>query len=120
VEYERPTRAEGHSKFNFWQLWNFALNGLTSFSTLPIRAGIYLGFVISLFAFLYALFIVTKTIVFGIDVPGYASMMVTMLFLGGVQLFFLGLLGEYIGRIFKEVKNRPLYVVQETIGLNSD
>jgi glycosyltransferase involved in cell wall biosynthesis len=120
VEYERPTRADGYSKFNFWQLWNFALNGLTSFSTLPIRAGIYLGFLISLFSFLYALLIVTKTIVFGIDVPGYASMMVTMLFLGGVQLFFLGLLGEYIGRIFKEVKNRPLYVVQETIGLNRD
>jgi glycosyltransferase involved in cell wall biosynthesis len=120
VEYERPTRANGYSKFNFWQLWNFALNGLTSFSTLPIRAGIYLGFLISFLSFLYALFIVTKTIVFGIDVPGYASMMVTMLFLGGIQLFFLGLLGEYIGRIFKEVKNRPLYVVQETIGLNSD
>ncbi|MGD9223263.1 MAG: glycosyltransferase family 2 protein [Desulfobacteraceae bacterium] len=117
VEYERPTRVEGYSKFNFWQLWNFALSGLTSFSTLPIRAGIYLGFLISLFSFLYALFIVTKTIVFGVDVPGYASIMVTMLFLGGIQLFFLGLLGEYIGRIFKEVKNRPLYVVQETIGL---
>jgi glycosyltransferase involved in cell wall biosynthesis len=118
VEYERPTRAEGYSKFNFWQLWNFALNGLTSFSTLPIRAGIYLGFVISLFSFLYAFFIITKTVVLGIDVPGYASIMVTVLFLGGIQLFFLGLLGEYVGRIFKEVKNRPLFVVEETIGLN--
>lgn len=120
VEYERPSRAEGYSKFNFWQLWNFALNGFTSFSTMPIRAGIYLGLLISLISFVYAFFIATKTILFGIDVPGYASIMVTVLFLGGIQLFFLGLLGEYIGRIFKEVKNRPLYVVEETIGLNSD
>jgi glycosyltransferase involved in cell wall biosynthesis len=120
VEYERPIRADGYSKFNFWQLWNFALNGLTSFSTLPIRAGIYLGFFISFFSFIYALFIITKTIILGVDVPGYASIMVTTLFLGGIQLFFLGLLGEYVGRIFKEVKNRPLYIIQETIGLNID
>ncbi len=120
VEYERPSRAEGYSKFNFWQLWNFALSGFTSFSTMPIRAGIYLGLLISLVSFVYAFYIATKTIIFGIDVPGYASIMVTMLFLGGIQLFFLGLLGEYIGRIFKEVKNRPLYVVQETIGLNNN
>jgi glycosyltransferase involved in cell wall biosynthesis len=118
VEYERPIRADGNSKFNFWQLWNFALNGLTSFSTLPIRVGIYLGFFISLISFIYALFIITKTVILGIDVPGYASIMVTVLFLGGIQLFFLGLLGEYIGRIFKEVKNRPLYVIQETIGFD--
>lgn len=120
VEYVRPIRAEGYSKFNFWKLWNFALSGFASFSTMPIRAGIYLGLLISLISFLYAFFIVTKTIFFGIDVPGYASIMVTMLFLGGIQLFFLGLLGEYIGRIYKEVKNRPLYVVQETIGLKGN
>jgi glycosyltransferase involved in cell wall biosynthesis len=120
VECERPSRAQGHTKFNFWQLWNFALSGFTSFSTMPIRAGIYLGLFISLISFIYAFYIVTKTIILGIDVPGYASIMVTMLFLGGIQLFFLGLLGEYIGRIFKEVKNRPLYVVKETIGLNGE
>jgi glycosyltransferase involved in cell wall biosynthesis len=120
VEYERPIRAKGYSKFNFWQLWNFALNGLTSFSTLPIRAAIYLGFLISLSSFIYASFIIFKTLLLGIDVPGYASIMVTVLFLGGMQLFFLGLLGEYVGRIFKEVKNRPLYVVQETIGFNKN
>jgi glycosyltransferase involved in cell wall biosynthesis len=120
IEYERPSRINGHSKFNFWQLWNFALNGITSFSTLPIRAGIYLGFLIAAFSFVYAFIIISKTLVFGIDVPGYASIMVTVLFLGGIQLFFLGLLGEYVGRIFKEVKNRPLYIVKETIGLDSN
>jgi glycosyltransferase involved in cell wall biosynthesis len=120
VDYERPVRAEGHTKFNLWQLWNFALSGLTSFSTLPIRAGIYLGLIISLFSFIYAIVIITKTIVFGVDVAGYASIMVTILFIGGIQLFFLGLLGEYIGRIYKEVKNRPIYVIQETIGLDVD
>jgi glycosyltransferase involved in cell wall biosynthesis len=118
VEYERPIRADGHTKFNFWQLWNFALSGLTSFSTLPIRAGIYLGFIISFLSFIYAIFIISKTVVLGVDVPGYASLMVSILFIGGIQLFFLGLLGEYIGRIYKEVKNRPIYIIQETIGLN--
>ena len=118
IEYDRAERAEGVTKFNFWKLWNFALSGIASFSTMPIRAGIYLGLGISLVSFVYALFIISKTLLFGIDVPGYASIMVAVLFLGGVQLFFLGLMGEYIGRIYKEVKNRPLYVVQETIGFN--
>jgi glycosyltransferase involved in cell wall biosynthesis len=85
---------------------------------MPIRVGIYLGFFISFVSFLYAFIIVTKTVVLGVDVPGYASMMVTILFLGGIQLFFLGLLGEYVGRIFKEVKNRPIYVVDESIGFD--
>lgn len=116
VDYERPARVDGQSRFNFWQLWNLALSGLASFTTLPIRAGIYLGLLIALLSFLYAAFIIFKTLVLGVDVPGYASIMVTMLFLGGVQLFFLGLIGEYIGRLYKEVKNRPLYVVAERIG----
>jgi len=119
VEYDRAVRAEGETKFNFWKLWNFALSGIASFSTMPIRAGIYVGLMISIISFVYALFIVSKTIVFGVDVPGYASIMVVVLFLGGVQLFFLGLMGEYIGRIYKEVKNRPLYVVQETVGFEA-
>jgi hypothetical protein len=84
---------------------------------MPIRAGIYVGLMISVASFVYAMFIVTKTLFMGVDVPGYASIMVAVLFLGGIQMFFLGLLGEYIGRIYKEVKNRPLYVVEETIGL---
>lgn len=116
VEFERPERAEGETKFNLWKLWNFAISGIASFSTMPIRVGVYLGLLISAASFVYALFIITKTLFFGVDVPGYASIMVVVLFLGGIQLFFMGLLGEYIGRIYKEVKNRPLYVVQETIG----
>lgn len=118
VDYDRPERAEGDTKFNLWQLWNFAISGIASFSTMPIRAGIYLGLMISLLSFVYGLFIITKTLFMGIDVPGYASIMVVVLFLGGIQLFFMGLLGEYIGRIYKEVKNRPLYVVAEAIGLD--
>lgn len=115
VEFERPMRAEGETKFNMWKLWNFAISGIASFSTMPIRVGIYLGLLISAASFFYALFIVSKTILFGVDVPGYASIMVVVLFLGGIQMFFLGLMGEYIGRIYKEVKNRPLYVVAETV-----
>jgi glycosyltransferase involved in cell wall biosynthesis len=119
VEYERQIRADGQTKFNYWKLWNFALSGIASFSTMPIRAGIYIGIAVSLISFVYALVIVTKTLFFGIDVPGYASIMVVILFLGGVQLFFLGLMGEYIGRIYKEVKNRPLYIVEEKLGFIS-
>jgi len=119
IDFERPERAEGDTKFNFWKLWNFAISGFASFSTMPIRAGIYVGLMISGLSFLYGLFIITKTLFIGSDVPGYASTMVVVLFLGGVQLFFLGLLGEYIGRIYKEVKNRPLYVVAEAIGFDS-
>lgn len=119
IEYERPERAEGYTKFNFWKLWNFAISGFASFSTMPIRAGIYVGLIISALSFLYGLFIITKTLFLGVDVPGYASTMVVVLFLGGVQMFFLGLLGEYIGRIYKEVKNRPLYIVAEEIGFLS-
>lgn len=120
VEYERQSRAEGSTKFNYWKLWNFALSGITSFSTLPIRTGTYVGLAIAGGAFLYGSIIVIKTLVLGIDVPGYASIMVIILFLGGVQLFFLGLLGEYIGRIYKEVKNRPLYIVEREIGFKHD
>lgn len=119
VEYERPVRAEGQTKFSMWRLLNLALSGIVSFSTMPIRAGIYLGLLISLVSFLFALYIIAKTLIFGVDVPGYASIMVTVLFLSGIQLFFMGLMGEYIGRIYKEVKNRPLYVVSETIGFTN-
>lgn len=118
VEFERPERAEGETKFNMWKLWNFAISGIASFSTMPIRLGIYLGLLISAASFIYSLFIITKTLFMGVDVPGYASIMVVVLFLGGIQLFFLGLLGEYIGRIYKEVKNRPLYVVEETVNID--
>ena len=118
VEFNRQTRAEGLSKFNYWKLWNFAISGITSFSTVPIRVGTYLGLMISLASFLYAVFIIVKTLVLGVDVPGYSSLIVIILFLGGVQLVVIGLLGEYIGRIYKEVKGRPIYVVDRTVGLS--
>ena len=117
IEYQRPERVSGETKFNYWKLWNFALNGITSFSSLPVRLGLYLGIIVSVFAFLYGVTIAAKTILFGVDVPGYASLMVAILFLGGVQLCFLGALGEYIGRIYKEVKNRPIYWVEDTINV---
>lgn len=117
IEFNRQTRAEGLSKFNYWKLWNFAISGITSFSTVPIRVGTYLGLIISLASFGYAVFVVVKTLVLGVDVPGYSSLIVIILFLGGVQLVVIGLLGEYIGRIYKEVKGRPIYVVDRTVGL---
>lgn len=117
VEYERQLRTEGETKFNYWKLWNFALDGITSFSSAPIRMGLYLGLLVSAIAFLYGVGIMLKTVVTGVDVPGYASLMVVVLFLGGIQLFFLGLLGEYIGRIYKEVKNRPIYIIEKTSGI---
>ena len=116
IEFSRKARLDGHSKFNYWKLWNFALSGITSFSTVPIRISTYMGLVIAVLAFLYGAYVAGKTIVWGIDVPGYASLIVIILFLGGVQLVVMGLTGEYIGRIYKEVKGRPLYVVKKTVG----
>lgn len=118
IEFERQERADGETKFNYWKLWNFALNGITSFSSFPVRIGVYLGLIVSVIAFIYGAIIVLKTIITGVDVPGYASLMVVMLFLGGIQLFFLGLLGEYIGRIYKEVKGRPIYIVEKSCGFD--
>ena len=118
IEFVREKRVEGVSKFNFWKLWNFALSGITSFSTMPIRLGVYIGMLIAGSSLIYGLFIVGRTLYLGRDVPGYASLMVVVLFLGGVQLLFLGLLGEYIGRIYIETKNRPLYVIAEKTGFD--
>lgn len=120
VEFERPNRSQGTSKFSYWKLWNFALSGITSFSTLPIRLGTYLGVLVSGFALLFGLFIIVKTLVLGVDVPGYASLLVIVLFIGGIQLFFMGVMGEYIGRIYTEVKNRPLYFVAREIGFDKE
>ena len=119
IEFERQARTHGTSKYNYWNLWNFALSGITSFSTFPIRAGIYLGLIVASLSFLFGLWVIFKTVIIGVDVPGYASLLVAVLFMGGIQLFFLGLLGEYIGRIYKEVKNRPLYLVADEIGFDS-
>ena len=109
-------RQVGKTKFNYWKLWTLAIDGITSASTVPLRVWSYLGGFVALFALGYAIFIVIRTLAFGIDLPGYASMMVAILFLGGLQLLSLGVLGEYVGRILTETKGRPLYVVRETIG----
>jgi glycosyltransferase involved in cell wall biosynthesis len=116
VMYHREERTIGATKFNYWKLWTLAVDGITSASTVPLRVWSYVGGAVALFALGYAIFIVIRTLLSGIDVPGYASMMVAVLFLGGLQLFSLGVLGEYVGRILTEVKHRPLYVVRETVG----
>jgi hypothetical protein len=116
VEYDRLERNVGASKFNYWKLWTLALDGITSASTAPLRIWSYLGAVIAFLAMCYAVFITSRTILFGVDMPGYASIMVSVLFLGGVQLISLGILGEYVGRILTETKQRPLYVVRDRIG----
>lgn len=112
VPYERPQRAAGSSKFNLWRLWNFALDGVVSFSTAPLRAWFYVGVVIAAVAVLYAFFIITRVLIFGIDTPGYASLLIAVLLMGAIQLLSLGIIGEYLGRLFLEVKSRPIYVVE--------
>jgi glycosyltransferase involved in cell wall biosynthesis len=114
VSYERAPRIAGTSKFNYWKLWNFALEGITSFSTVPLRLATYVGALTALAAFVYGAIIVVKTLVYGDPVPGYPSLMVVMLFLGGIQLIALGMIGEYLGRLFEESKMRPLYLVDES------
>lgn len=116
VEYSRPERAAGTTKWNAWKLWNFALDGITSFSSLPLRVWSYLGGFVALAGFAYAFVLITRTLLFGRDVPGWASLMVMVLTLGGLILLSLGIVGEYLGRIFEEVKARPLYVVRERVG----
>jgi len=112
VPYERPPRAAGATKFDLWRLWNFALDGVVSFSTTPLRAWFYVGGGIASVAFLYAMFIVARVLIFGVDAPGYASLLVIVLMMGGIQLLSLGIIGEYLGRLFLEVKGRPIYVVE--------
>jgi len=112
VPYERPQRAAGSSKFNLWRLWNFALDGVVSFSTVPLRASFYGGLAIAAVAGLYALFIIGRVLIFGIDTPGYASLLIAVLSLGAIQLVSIGIVGEYLGRLFLEVKGRPIYVVE--------
>ena len=113
VEYKRPQRIAGSSKFNGWKLWNFALQGITSFGTLPLRIFTYIGFIVSFLAFIYASFLILRTLIMGIDLPGYASLVVIILFLGGLQLIGIGILGEYVGRIYMESKRRPPFIIDE-------
>lgn len=112
VEYTRADRVAGISKFNGWKLWNLALEGITSFSTIPLRMWSYLGMLVATFSLFYALWMVADKLIWGNAVPGYPSIMTAILFLGGVQLIGIGVLGEYIGRIYIEAKRRPKYIVK--------
>ncbi len=112
VQYERERRSAGESKFSGWRLWNLALEGITSFSSVPLRSWTYLGTFIAMLAFFYGMYIVIRTLALGVDVPGYASVLSLLLFFGGVQLIGLGVVGEYIGRIYDESKGRPIYLVK--------
>lgn len=116
VEYDRAPRRVGETKFHYWKLWTLAVDGITSASTMPLRVWSYVGVVIALFGFIYAVFLIVRTTLFGISLPGYASLMVAVLFFGGLQLISLGVLGEYVGRILVETKQRPIYVVRQRIG----
>lgn len=113
ITYTRDARIAGKTKWNYAKLINFAIDGLTSFTTAPLRISSFLGIIVSAVAFIYIVIIIIKTIAFGTDLAGYPSMMAVILFLGGVQLLSLGVIGEYIGRIFNETKGRPLYLIQE-------
>lgn len=115
VDYVREKRADGHTKFNWWRLWNLGLEGITSFSTAPLRIWTYVGVAISALSIVYGTYIVVRTLVFGVEVAGYASLLTAVLFLGGVQLISLGVIGEYIGRIYMESKGRPIYVVRREL-----
>ena len=118
VPYQRDARVAGTSKFNFWKLWNFALEGITSFSTVPLRIATYLGLLTAVVAFGYGAVIIAKTLLYGEAVRGYPSLMTVVLFLGGVQLVALGVIGEYLGRIYNESKRRPLYLIGASHGLS--
>jgi polyisoprenyl-phosphate glycosyltransferase len=119
LSYNRPERHAGRTKWNYWRLWNFALDAITSFSSVPLKVWSYVGVAVSIFAFMYALFLAGLTIIRGVVVPGYASIMVAVLFLGGVQLITLGIIGEYLARVYNEVKGRPLYLVHGRWGFGT-
>jgi glycosyltransferase involved in cell wall biosynthesis len=110
--YETDVRFAGKSKWNYWKLWNLSIEGITSFSIGPLKVATYVGLAAAMLSIIYGFYMAVKTIIFGNPVPGYPSLLVIMLFLGGIQLIFLGIIGEYLGRTFNEVKHRPLYLVR--------
>lgn len=120
IEFDRDPRVAGSTKWNYFKLMELAVEGITSFTLAPLRISTYIGIITSLCAMIYATFIFIKTVIYGIDVPGYASLMCVVLFLGGVQLLCLGVIGEYLGRIFIEAKARPLYFIDEYSGTSVD
>jgi glycosyltransferase involved in cell wall biosynthesis len=119
VEYTCQTRIAGSSKFNVWQLWKFALEGITSFSTFPLTIWLYLGSAVSFCAFCYGIHIFFKTIIYGVELPGYASLICLILFFGGLQMLGIGILGEYVGRTYIESKHRPTYIIRKVYKNNA-
>lgn len=117
LDYVRNPRIAGTTKFSGWKLWSFALEGITSFSGAPLKFWTYIGGLGAVATFIYAIFIISKTLVYGVDIPGYASLLVAILFFGNLQLISVGMLGEYIGRIYMETKNRPLYLIRKRYGV---
>lgn len=115
VDYRRDPRHAGQTKWNYWKLWNFALEGITSFTEVPLKLASYVGGFIAFAAFCFGMYIIVDTLFYGNEVKGYPSLIVTVLFLGGIQLIFIGILGEYLGRAFAEAKQRPLYFVNKVI-----
>jgi glycosyltransferase involved in cell wall biosynthesis len=113
VEFEQGDRVAGESSWNYKQLFSFAIDGITSFTNAPLRISTVIGFVVSLFAFLYMIYVFIKSLIWGDPVQGYPTLVILILFLGGIQLLSLGIIGEYIGRIYNETKNRPDYIVRE-------
>lgn len=115
VAYDRPARKYGKTKFNIWKLWNFAVDGITSFSTWPLRIWSYIGGGIALISLIFMCCIVFRTFIYGIDWPGYASLMSAILFFGAMQLISIGVIGEYLGRLYIESKNRPIYIIEDVL-----
>jgi len=113
MAYETDLRFAGASKWNYWKLWNFSIEGITSFSIAPLKVATYVGLVVAILAIVYGFYMIIRTIIFGNPVPGFPSLLVAILFFGGLQLIFLGIIGEYLGRTFNEVKQRPLYLVRQ-------
>ena len=120
IKYNRESRHAGVTNFNLKKLWNFALEGITSFSFIPLRLATYMGFVIAFLSIIYLTYLVIRTLIYGNPVPGYTSLMVSILFFGGVQFIFTGIIGEYIGRIYNETKRRPLFFIREQLGFNDN
>ena len=116
VLYERAARAAGTTKWSYWRLWNLAIDGITGFTVMPLKVATYFGLLVAAGAVVYGVVILLQTLILGNSVPGYPSLLVVVLFLGGVQLMTLGVIGEYLGRVFNETKRRPLYLVESIKG----
>ncbi len=114
IDFENVERAAGNTKWSFWKLFMYALDGITAFSTAPLKLASILGSIISLSSFVYGIWVVFKTVFYGADVPGYASTIILILFIGGIIILSLGILGEYVAKIYMEVKRRPIYIIKDT------